>query len=113
MSKRRTPESGLVHACLQWLAVSRIFAWRNNTGVLRSPRGQPVPFGFKGSSDILCILPPHGRFLAVECKVGRGTLTVEQRAFLDEVNRAGGLGVVVRDLEDLIAYVEGATNEGA
>ncbi len=107
MNKRRTPESELVSVCLRWLRMSRIFAWRNNTGVLLDRTGRPVLFGLKGSSDILGVLPPNGRMFGVECKVNR-PVTVEQQAFLDEINHAGGLAVVVRSLNELIAEIEGA-----
>jgi len=92
-------ETALVKACLEYLRLIGCFVWRNNTGMLYNKAGRPVAFGKVGSSDILGMLP-GGRFLAVECKVGRGQVTKLQRAFLDEVRVMGGLAIVVRDSVD-------------
>ena len=95
-------ETTLVKACLQYLRLIGCYVWRNNTGMLYNKVGRPVAFGKVGSSDILGILP-GGRFLAVECKVGRGQLTKSQRTFHDEVTHMGGLALVVRDsIDDLV-----------
>ena len=100
MSKQ-TPESHVVRACLDLLDLLQIPAWRNNTGVSRTG-GRYIKFGLKGSSDILGLIPDGtGRMLAVECKAGKKKPTVEQRAFIDRVNDAGGLGLVVYSADEL------------
>ena len=97
------PETKLVAACLRLLQLRGIYAWRNNTGVARPQRKDGsrgfVRFGKKGSADILGVLP-GGRFIAVECKVGRNSTTPDQDDFLGRVRAAGGLAVVVRDTVD-------------
>ena len=92
-------ETALVKACLEYLRLIGCYVWRNNTGMLYNKVGRPVAFGKVGSSDILGILP-GGRFLAVECKIGRNPLSRSQQTFLDEVGRTGGLAIVVRDSVD-------------
>jgi hypothetical protein len=100
-------ESQLVSACLAWLQLHRVLAWRsNNAGIFDPARRCFRGFrGLKGVSDILGILPPAGRLLAVECKGRRGRLSPEQKAFLRAVTEAGGLALVVRDLGELMAAV--------
>jgi hypothetical protein len=100
-------ESELVTACLAWLQLHRVLAWRsNNAGIFDPVRRCFRSFrGLKRVSDILGILPPAGRLLAVECKARRGRLSAEQRAFLEAVTAAGGLALEVRDLNDLIKAV--------
>lgn len=93
-------ETALVKACLQLLALRGIPSWRNNSGALAVGK-RFVRFGHPGSSDILGILAPGGRLLAVECKTATGRLSPAQRAFLDNVTRAGGLALVVRDVAQL------------
>lgn len=93
-------ESQLVNACLQLLLVMGIPAWRNNSGATKIGK-RFIRFGMKGSSDILGVLPPSGRFLAVECKQPKGRTTPDQDAFLSAVNEAGGLGFVVRSVDEL------------
>jgi hypothetical protein len=96
-------ETTLVAACLQLLALRGVFAWRNNSGafVLGEGKGRRfVRAGMKGSADILGVLP-GGRFLAVECKIGRNRPTTAQTAFLNTIRAAGGLALVVWDVKEL------------
>lgn len=104
--KPKSTGSGLVKACLEYLAIKGIMAWRNNTtGVWDGAKKIFRTFqGRKGIADILGVLP-GGRAFACECKEGTGRLTKEQRAFLADVERAGGLAVVVRDLRELMEVV--------
>jgi hypothetical protein len=57
--------------------------------------------GARGVSDIIGALPNTGQFLAVEVKRPGGRLTADQRAFLETVERAGGLAVCVFDVWQL------------
>jgi hypothetical protein len=105
------PEAAVLRACLSYLAVRGIEAWRTNSGLAMLPgrggRPQPVRFGKRGVADILGFLP-DGRFLAVECKSSTGKLRPEQAVFLERVNRAGGVGIVARSLDDLISALNDA-----
>jgi hypothetical protein len=85
----------LVRACLAWLEGHGVLAWQNNTGAARFGK-RFVRFGPKGASDIFGILP-DGRFLAVECKIGKQKATLEQAAFLGRVHRSGGIALLVHD----------------
>src|SRR5262245_33120475 len=104
--KNTLGETVLVQACLELLALRRIPAWRANTGAARMPSGRFVRFGTPGISDILGVLPPAGRLLAVECKRAGNKPTPEQQLFLDAVTAAGGLALVVRDVTELQAALE-------
>src|SRR5262249_15960124 len=76
----RNKEIDLVQACLDWLLLRRIKAWRtNNTGVYDPARKVYRTFqGLRGVSDILGIVPQtvtldgeriiFGNFLAIEVK---------------------------------------------
>jgi hypothetical protein len=92
-------ESTVLRECLHYLHNQGIFAWRNNTGTVWMG-GQPVSFGYPGSSDIVGILP-GGKFLAVECKSATGKQSDKQKAFQEKVTAAGGLYLLVRSVEDL------------
>lgn len=77
-----------------------------------------------GSSDIIGIvgleriepidtmharrLPPRGIFLALEVKTQTGRIRPEQQQFLDLVNRRGGVGRVVRSVDDARAAINEA-----
>lgn len=77
--------------------------FRNNSGYLRDIRGQYVHFGLcTGSADLIGIVPPSGRFLAIEIKTDKGVATKEQIAFLKMVNDCGGIGFIARSVEEAI-----------
>ena len=79
--------------------------WRQNN-VAVCDKGQFRRFvGLKGVSDVIGFNATDGRFLAVEIKVGRDRLSAEQENFLQSVNRAGGLGLIVRHANDLAQYL--------
>lgn len=62
--------------------------------------------GIEGISDIVGVLRPAGRALAVECKIRPNRPTPQQWAFLKAVDAAGGLAVVAYSVDDVIAAVE-------
>lgn len=97
-------ESELVKSILEYLVWKKIFAWRNNTGaVVAENKGKKrfFRFGLVGSADILAILPPNGRLLAIECKREGNVPTEAQRRFLEQIKASGGLATVVYSLADV------------
>jgi hypothetical protein len=100
------PGSALVKACLDYLALRDVFAWRSNNAGVWDAKKKCYRFnGTRGVPDILGCLP-GGRLLAVECKDGRGKLTDEQYAFLVNVNALGGLALCVRSVGELIGALD-------
>lgn len=101
---KKPSETALVKACLDYLRLRGIMAWRTNSGAMTvESKGKKrfVRFnGAQGCSDVLGILP-GGMFLAVECKMPGKNPTPLQRAFLDAVVRAGGASFVIHDLGEL------------
>ncbi|KKN01235.1 hypothetical protein LCGC14_1129990 [marine sediment metagenome] len=99
-------EGDIVKACLSYLEALGIFAWRNNTGAMGGTyKGTKryVRFGVPGASDILGVLP-NGRFLAIECKMPGKKPTLKQRAFIDEINRHGGVAFVAESVTDVMGW---------
>ena len=92
-------ESAIVAQCLEWLALRRIFAWRNNTGSA-TVDGRFIRYGHPGSGDILGVLP-DGRFLSVECKTATGRQSKAQKLFQKMVESRGGVYVLARSSDDL------------
>lgn len=89
-------------AILKFLFDKKIFAWRENTTGIPLPDGTFRPAAKTGKPDIMIILPPAGRFLAVEVKTGRDRLRPEQEGFLHNVRLMGGLAMVVKDFPDFL-----------
>ena len=109
-----TTETDLVRACLDWLALHRIKAWRmNNTGIFDPVKKIHRRFhGLRGVSDILGILPQtvrldggdeetFGNFLAIEVKKPGEKPRPDQQAFLQDIRAAGGIALCVHSLDEL------------
>lgn len=108
-------ESDLYRPILDLLALRGVKAWRTNTGGARYPgrNGSTyyVKFGFPGLSDIAGVLPlaptwQAGRALFCEVKMGRGKLTLEQAAFLADMERQGALCIVARSIGDVASALD-------
>lgn len=58
-------------------------------------------FGRAGIPDIICCF--KGRFIAIECKAGKGTTTALQDRELAAIRTAGGMALVVNEtnIQDL------------
>ena len=104
-------ESRLVTTILEYLAWLRVTAWRMNSGTIvidnpgtkrRVVRGAPA-----GTADIVGIAP-GGRFLAIECKIGRNKPTEAQSEFLRMVEEAGGIAILAYSVDDVTAGLQAA-----
>lgn len=54
-------------------------------------------FGASGVPDILICY--RGRFVAIECKAGKGRVTALQQSNLDAIVRAGGVALVIAEAQ--------------
>lgn len=95
-------ESALVSATIKWLWAHGIKARRQNSGAFK-PEGSKhfVRFGKKGAGDIIAVLPPSGRYLEVECKVGKNKQSPEQIEHQRQIEADGGLYILAYSLDDL------------
>ncbi len=101
-------EQDLLKVVLAFLELDGRIAWakRMNTGAavrhyqdkLGRSKRRFIRFGFKGLSDIVG-QTADGRLLALETKRAGETATPEQIAFVETVNRYGGVGAIVYSLE--------------
>jgi VRR-NUC domain len=82
-----------------------VVLWRNHTGVTQGDE-RVRRYGLcVGSSDLVGILSPSGRFIAIEVKSDSGRTTKEQELFLALVRRMGGFACVVRSVDDALQAV--------
>lgn len=80
------------------------FSWRANTSAGIAPSGQFMRNGKKGQSDVQGIQFPEGRFFSFELKRERGGIVgPDQERWLANIQNHGGVSVVVRSVEDVIA----------
>lgn len=82
--------------------------WRNSSGVAERA-GRTLRYGLcRGSSDLIGVLAPSGRLVALECKTEVGRLTEEQKLFLAHVRSRGGFATVVRSVSDFLEAMKRA-----
>ena len=92
------PENRITRAIRQVLSGLGIFHWKVMQGMGSTP----------GCPDIVGIWPPHldehtaGQFIGIEVKTPGGVLSKHQERFLDSIKRSGGIGIVCRDVDDVI-----------
>jgi hypothetical protein len=102
---REQREADILQACLTWLKLHGVFCWRQNQGAISGEYNGKRRFlrfaSMAGISDIVGLLPPSGRLLAVECKRPGRKPTPEQDTFLAIVRQSGGVGVCVHSLAEL------------
>ncbi|MCS6946269.1 MAG: VRR-NUC domain-containing protein [Steroidobacteraceae bacterium] len=89
-----------------------IRVFRNNVGALMDKHGNYITYGLApGSSDLIgwrtitvtrdMLGAKIAQFLSIEVKSLHGVVTQEQQAWLDLVERAGGIAIVARSLKDV------------
>lgn len=102
---REQKEADILRDCLTWLKLHGVLCWRQNQGAITGMHNGKRRFlrfsSQVGISDILGVLPPSGRLLAVETKRPGNKPTPEQAAFLDMVQQSGGVAVCVRSIDEL------------
>lgn len=101
-------ETDLVRACINYLHMKGIAAWRQNTGATKTVYKGKVSFtrfGVPGACDITGIMP-DGRRLEIECKVGKNKPTKKQLQYMKTIQDNGGVVGVVWDLDDLALIID-------
>ena len=104
---RSSPANVLTGEILRFLFENGIFAFRcNSTGIWDARKGIFRPAAKKGLPDILSILPPHGRLIGWEVKIGKDALRPEQKGFIKSAQLMGADVLVVRSLRDFLTQFE-------
>ncbi len=107
MTSEQTIQQHIRIACSK--GNTRLF--RNNTGTLLDKNGRPVQFGLcKGSADLIgwttrtiteeMVGQQVAVFTSIEVKSATGRVRPEQQAWLDAVQKAGGIAAVARSVAD-------------
>ncbi len=111
--RTRTPESYVLEATLQLFAAERIYAMRMNSGALmvesKSGKRYPVKLHDPGTGDVLALVPAKTHLfmpLWCECKAEGGKLSKDQKGFRDDVLRRGHAYIVVRDTDEIVAWLK-------
>lgn len=83
-----------------------VVLFRNNVGVAKH-EDSFVRYGVggPGGSDLIGILAPSGRFIALEVKVPGGRVSEEQKRFGELIRSKGGIFAVVYSVDDALKVV--------
>ena len=98
-NRPKESEKDIQRAILDWLAVHRIFHYRQNTGGFRDSQNHFYRFGHVGAPDIVAVV--DGRYVGIEVKGPKGRQREEQKQFQQDLERAGGVYVLARGLEEV------------
>lgn len=106
------PEKNVLSACMAWLRQYGMRPIRNNTGRFTktyenkktgSKIDHHIVCGLEGSGDIVCCART-GVWLEIEAKSTTGKQRSEQLERQRHVEMLGGLYILARSLDDLIAH---------
>lgn len=83
-----------------------VMVMRNNVGVARHGK-RMVRYGLgTGSSDLVCVVAPYGRFLGLEIKRPKGgVVSVDQKKWMQWIQSYGGVAGVATTVEEALELV--------
>lgn len=93
-------ESELQRQILDYLALKRIFHYRNNSGGFKDAAGHFYRFGALGSPDIICVI--DGQYVGIEVKAPKGKQSDHQKEFQRKLEEAGGKYILAYSLDDVM-----------
>lgn len=85
-----------------------IFLWRSNSGsmVIDGKGGKRFfKCNIPGTPDIIGFIAPIGRFIGIECKVGRNKQNPNQVAFQEDANKRGAIYILAYSLDDVESVI--------
>ena len=93
-------ESDIVKAIMKYLrTVPGCFCWKEHGGM----------YGTAGIPDLIVCY--KGRFIGLECKVGKNTATALQQQTIRQILKAGGYAVVVKSVGEVKAIIQAFEKE--
>ena len=98
--KGATPEAKVLKACIAYLESLDCYTLRTSSGFTNFG-DRSVTMGRAGLPDILCC--KAGRFIAVECKADRGTVSEAQARQHGFIRARGGIVIIPHSVAELRA----------
>ena len=107
--KLKVGEKDVQKAVLQFLALKRVWAWRNNVGATvaeHAGKRRFFRFGSPGMPDIMAVLP-SGKVFHIECKSSTGKQSEAQLEWQKKAEDHGHYYLVIRDVSELFPFFGG------
>jgi hypothetical protein len=101
-------ESDTQKQILSYLALKRIFHYRNNSGAFVDSQKYFYRFGALGSPDIICVIA--GQYLGIEVKAPKGKQSEHQKAFQRALEAAGRKYILAYSLDDVLDAISSLTS---
>ena len=99
---------GLQRACVEYAKRKHhVELWHNDSKAVRVGRTW-VSRVVAGWPDLCCLLPPHGRFCAVEVKTGKSRLNVSQIGMRISMLTSGAVWITAREINQFAAEFDAA-----
>lgn len=95
-------EKDIQRSILDYLALKRVFHWRNNTGAFKGEHNGKtrfVKYGTLGSPDIFAL--HKGILYGIEVKRPGGKQTEGQRLFEFDMTQNGGVYRIAQSIDDI------------
>lgn len=103
------PEKVIQDQILYYLRMRGFLVWQNKSQGTYDPVARrfrkPGQFHMNGVPDILGILP-DGKFLGIEVKSAKGTLSPHQKEFILKANARQSVVFMARSLDDVIGRLK-------
>lgn len=93
-------ETQLIKQILDYCRYRNLLFWRNQSGAVVTDSGHLMKFGMSGSPDIVGCY--KGKFIGVECKVGKNKQTQLQKDFGDAIMANGGEYWLIYNFEEFV-----------
>lgn len=90
-------------AILEYLSLRGIFHYRQNSGAFKTQTGGFYRFGEKGAPDVIAVI--NGKYIGIEVKDVKGVLNDNQKDFRDRLEKAGGVYLVVRNIDAFMDFI--------
>lgn len=111
-SDMSTPEGKIQLDILKHLRQRNVLCWRNQTQGIRDKTTGAYysnPYVMRGCPDILGVMPDgSGRILGIEVKTPKGRQSADQILFERRLQRAGGVYVLARSVDDVQCVFDGS-----
>lgn len=100
----KVSEKDAQRAILDYLAAKRIFHYRNNSGAFVMPETATTKrrffrAGVSGAPDIVAVV--KGTYVGIEVKASDGRQSDDQKQFQEDLERAGGIYVLARGIDEV------------
>ena len=95
-------EKATQKAIIDYLGYKNVFFYRQNSGAMKTERGGFYRFGVTGAPDIIAV--NKGIYYGIEVKDIKGKQSDGQKDFQKNLEKAGGVYILARSLDDVTPY---------